>query len=130
MTSNRILQLNAVSTAGCAVGMLATRGTLYSLFGLQTPILLDVLAIGLLAYAAALAVAARWESIDRPTLMLFTIADGAWVAASAVVLLLFWGDMTPLARLLIIAVALVVEAFATLQFRAAGRVSGGSAQMA
>ena len=59
MTSYRILQLNAVSTAACAVGMLATRSTLYSLFGLETAILLDVLAIGLLAYAGALAVAAR-----------------------------------------------------------------------
>ena len=48
MTSHRILHLNALSTAACAIGMLATRGTLHQLFGLDTSLLLDVLAVGLL----------------------------------------------------------------------------------
>ena len=119
MTSHRILQLNAVSTAACAVGMLVTRGTLYSFFGLGAPILLDVLAIGLLAYAGALALAAARQPVTRQALMAFTVADGLWVAASVVVLLLFWGQLASVARFLIIAVGLVVEIFATLQFRAA-----------
>jgi hypothetical protein len=123
MTSHRILQLNAVSTAACALGMLAARGTLYSLFGLDAPILLDVLAIGLLAYAGALAFAAR-RRVDRQTLMAFTIADAIWVGASAIVLVAFWGQLALVARVLVIAVALVVEVFATLQFRAAGRAAG------
>lgn len=129
MTPHRILLLNAGSTAACAVGMLAARGVLYPLFGLDSPILLDVLAAGLLAYAGALAAAGLRHSIDRPTLMAFTIADGVWVVASAIVLLLFWNELAPLARMLVIAVALVVEGFATLQFLAAGRVEG-SASMA
>jgi hypothetical protein len=54
MTSHRILQLNAISTAACAVAMLITRGALYTLFGLGSPLVLDVIAIGLLRYAAAL----------------------------------------------------------------------------
>ncbi len=130
MTSHRILQLNAISTAACGVGMLATRGVLHVLFGLDTPALLDVLAVGLLAYAGALAFAAVRQPISRQTLMAFTIADAAWVVGSAIVLLLFWNQLAPLARLLIIAVALVVEVFATLQFRAAGRVAGRSPQIA
>jgi hypothetical protein len=119
MTPHRILQLNALSTAACAVGMLATRGTLYSFFGLEAPVLLDALAIGLLAYAGALALAARRQPVGRQALMFFTVADGAWVAASALVLLMFWSQLAPVARVLIIAVALVVEIFATLQFLAA-----------
>ena len=119
MTSHRILQLNAASTAACAVGLLATRGTLYSLFGLDAPILLDVLAVGLLVYAGALALAAHRQPVSRQALMAFTVADGLWVAASAVVLLLFWAELAPAARFLVIAVALVVELFATLQFLAA-----------
>jgi CHASE2 domain-containing sensor protein len=110
--------------------MLATRGTLYSLFGLDAPILLDVLAIGLLAYAGVLAFAARRRSVGRQTLMAFTIADAIWVGASAIVLLVFWGQLAPLARVLVIAAAIVVEAFATLQFRAARRTTGGSPQIA
>ena len=58
MTSHRILQLNAVSTAACGLGMLATRGTLHAFFGLDTPALLDLLALGLLLYAGALLFAA------------------------------------------------------------------------
>jgi hypothetical protein len=119
MTSHRILQLNAVSTAACAVAMLATRGMLYSFFGLPAPILLDVLAIGFLVYAGALAFAAQRQPVSRRALMAFTVADGLWVAASIVVLLLFWSQLAPVARFLIIAAGLVVEIFATLQFRAA-----------
>ena len=63
--------------------------------------------------------------------MAFAIVDALWVAGSAVVLLLFWGQLTPVARVLVIAVALAVEVFATLQYRAArkgdqeSRRSGG-----
>jgi hypothetical protein len=121
MTSHRILQLNAVSTAACALGMLATRGTLHTFFGLDTPILLDALAIGLLAYAGALAFAAARQPVSRQALLAFTVADGLWVAASAVVLLAWWGQLAPVARFLIVAAGLVVEIFATLQFRAARR---------
>jgi hypothetical protein len=45
------------------------------------------------------------------------------VAASGLVLLLFWSELAPVARVLVIAAAVVVEVFATLQFRAAGRVA-------
>ena len=124
MTSHRILQLNAVSTAACAVVMLIARGTLHTFFGLTSPLLLDVIAVGLLGYAGALAVAAQHRPIRRPTLMFFTIADAIWVGGSALVLLMFWGQLMLLAKVLIVAVALVVEVFATLQFRAAGRLTG------
>jgi hypothetical protein len=130
MTPHRILQLNALSTAACAAGMLATRGTLHLLFGLDTPALLDALAVGLLAYAGALVVAAQRPLVGRRTLIAFTIADAAWVAGSVVVLWVFWAELAPVARLLVIAVAVVVEGFATLQFRAAGAVNARSADVA
>jgi len=130
MTSHRILQLNAASTAACGLAMLFARATLYPFFGLDTPALLDVLALGLLLYAGALAFAARRQPVTREVLMAFTVADGLWVVASAMVLLLFWGQLAAVARLLVIAVALVVEVFATLQYRAAGRAPRGSLQVA
>ena len=124
MTSHRILQLNAVSTAACALAMLITRGMLHTFFGLESAILLDVVAVGLLAYAGALAFAAHRQPISRSTLMFFTVADVAWVVGSALVLLMFWGQLALLAKVLIVAVELVVELFATLQFRAAVRIAG------
>jgi hypothetical protein len=123
MPAHRILRLNAFCTAACAVGLLAGRRTLHPLFGLASPTLLDVLAIGLLAYAAALAVIAARPAIERAALIAFSVADAAWVAASGLVLLLFWSELAPVARVLVIAAAVVVEVFATLQFRAAGRVA-------
>jgi CHASE2 domain-containing sensor protein len=101
-------------------GMLLTRGTLHSLFGLEAPIVLDVVALGLLAYAVLVAFAAKRRSVDRRTLLAFATADAIWVFGSAVVLLLFWGQLAPLARLLVVVVALVVEVFATAEYRAAG----------
>jgi hypothetical protein len=120
MTPNRILNLNALSTAGCAVAMLVSRGTLHTLFGLDTPLLLDTIAVGLIAYAVALAFAARQPSVTRQALLTFTLIDDAWVVGSAAVLVMFWWDLAPIARALTIAVALVVEVFALLQYRAAG----------
>jgi hypothetical protein len=130
MRSHRILQLNAIATAACAVGALAVRSALHPLFALQTPLVLDILAVGLLSYAGALAWAAQSRPVTRRALMLFTVVDGLWVAASAVVLVTFWAQLAPVARLLIIAVGIVVEVFATLQFRAASKVAGASPQMA
>ena len=123
MTPHRILGLNATATAACAIGMLLTRGSLYTLFGLETSLLLDVLAIGLLGYAAALAAAARCQRISREVLVVFTLADATWVIGSTVVLLACWDQFAPLARFLVFAVALVVETFAMLQFRAAEAAS-------
>ena len=125
MTPRRILGLNALVTAVGALGMLATRGTLYTFFGLETSTLLDVLAVGLLGYAGLLWLATR-RTISRQTLMRFTAADVLWVVASAVVLVMFWSQFDTIARLLVIAVAVVVEIFATLQYLAAQRAQLGT----
>jgi CHASE2 domain-containing sensor protein len=130
MTSHRILQLNAMSTAASGAGMLAARGILPALFGLDSPLLLDLVAVSFLAYAGLMAAVAHRRPVTRQALIAFTVADALWVAASALMLLLFWADFSPVARFLVIAAALVVEVFATLQFRAAGRASAGAPQMA
>jgi hypothetical protein len=119
MTPQNILLLNGTSTAACGIGMLLTRGFLFTQFNLSSPWLLDVIAVGLLAYAGALIVAARRETVERQALLAFTVADAAWVVASVVVLTIYWAEFTLLARFLIIAVALVVDFFAMVQYRAA-----------
>jgi hypothetical protein len=129
MTPHRILFLNGLSTAACGVGMLLTRNVLFREFGLQTPWWLDVIAVGLLAYAGALVVAARRDTIERPIMLGFTAADAAWVAGSAVLLTLYWAELSPLARFLVIAVALAVDLFAMLQFRAAGTLTPSSPRL-
>lgn len=119
ITSNRILQINATATAATGLAMLAGRAFLPPLFGLGSPLLLDLIAIFFLAYAAGLLYFAARPRVERSALLTFAAADGAWVVGSAVVLLLFWTQFTPIARVLIIGVAIVVDVFAMLQFRAA-----------
>ena len=119
MTSNRILQINATATAVTGLAILAARGFLPPLFGLGSPLLLDLTALFFLAYAAGLFFFAARPQVERSALLAFAAADGAWVVGSIVVLLLFWPQLTPLARILIIGVAIVVDTFAMLQYRAA-----------
>jgi hypothetical protein len=130
MTGHRILQFNGLSTLGCAAAMLATRTTLAPLFGLASPLLLDIVAIGLLVYGAALLIAARQRPVAREVLLAFTAADVLWVAGSAAILIAYWANLAPIARMLIVAVALMVEALATLQFRAAGGWGGREERVA
>jgi hypothetical protein len=120
MTPRQILSINASATAITAVAMLAVRSALAPLFGLGTPLLLDVTAVSFLIYAGVIALAAARRPVAREALLAFAAIDVAWVVFSAVVLLLFWSDLTPVARALVLVVALIVEVFATLQYRAAG----------
>ena len=125
MTPRRILETNALFTFVSAAVTLALRSMLHPLFGLDTPLVLDIVAVGLMAYVVLLFVAARRQPIERQTLMAFALADAAWVLGSAIVLLLFWAELTPIARVLVIVAALAVEVFAALQFRAAGTAPSG-----
>jgi hypothetical protein len=119
MTANRILQLNAVITTTCAAAMLIARPYLYPLFGLVSPMWLDVATAVFLGYAAALLLAARQRTVQRAALVAFTIGDGLCFAISLLVLLVFWSHLTPIARILIGVTAMVVDGFAMAQYRAA-----------
>ena len=123
LTANKIVLTNAAATAASGALMLAARTVLYPYFGLGSPLLLDVIAIGFIAYAAAMIAAARRPVMSRATLMALAAADASWVVVSVGVLVVFWPALDPIGRALIIAVALVVEGFATLQFAAARRVN-------
>jgi hypothetical protein len=119
MTANRILQLNAVITTICAVAMLIARPHLYPLFGLVSPMWLDIATIVFIAYAAALLASARPRTVPRAALVAFAIGDALCFAISVVVLLAFWWHLTPIARVLIAMTAIVVDGFAIAQYRAA-----------
>jgi hypothetical protein len=119
MTAQRILQFNAGTTLACAMAMIAARNVLYPWFGLDSPMAIDAVAIAFIAYAGAMFSASRRRPVERQALMPFAIADWTWVAASGLVLLLYWNQVAPAGRLLLIVVALAVDVFATVQFRVA-----------
>ena len=121
LTAHRTVLIDAIATAASGVLMLAARGILYPLFGLTSPLLLDLTAVAFLVYAAAISVVAMRPVISRAALMTIVFANLADVVASLAVLITVWAHLDPIGRALIIAVTFVVEAFAALQFVAARR---------
>jgi hypothetical protein len=119
MTTHKILRLNALITAASAAAMLLARPVLFPLFGLSTPMWLDVTAAVFVLYAAALALVAGRASIHRAALVAFTIGDSLCFVASLAVLVVFWSDLAPVARVLVVMTAVVVDVFAMAQYRAA-----------
>jgi hypothetical protein len=130
LTAHRAVLIDAAATAAAAALMFAVRPLLYPYFGLTSPMLLDVTAAAFIAYAAIIALAALRPVIPRGALMTIVGANVAYVAASLAVLVVFWSQLHPVGRGLIVAVALAVELFATLQFVAARRAPSASAQLA
>jgi hypothetical protein len=119
MTPNKLLQLNAAITAVSAVAMLLARPYLYPLFGLTSPLWLDVATAVFIVYAVGLVVAANRPIVQRAALVAFTIGDSLCFLAGLVLLVAFWSDFTPLGRVLIAMTTVVVDVFAMAQFRAA-----------
>jgi hypothetical protein len=126
MTPARILQFDALASAGCALALIVAGAWLAPHFGLASPALLQSVGVALLGYVALLVWTSRRPAIERSQLLAFAAADVLWVVGSAALLVLFWGEMTVLARTLIVAVALVVEAIGVLKYVAAGRVSAAA----
>ena len=125
LTAHRAVLIDAAATTATAVSMLAARGILFPYFGLSSPLLLDVTAAAFIVYAGIIGLVAARPTISRSALMTVAGANVGYVVASLAVLVMFWSQMHPVGRGLIVAVALAVEAFAMLQFAAArGRREG------
>lgn len=128
LTARHTLLIDAAATTATAILMLAGRTRLYPAFGLESPAVLDLAAIAFLIYAAVIALAAR-RGVSRTVVMTTAAANAGYVAASVAVLVMFWSELPPTGRALIVIVALAVEAFAMLQFSAARFLSPqGAAQ--
>lgn len=119
LTAHHTVWLDAAATTATAILMLAARNLLSPYFGLTSPLLLDVTALAFIGYAAAIALVAKRPTISRAALMTIAAANVAYVVASAAILIAFWSQLAPIGRAMIVAVAIAVEAFATLQFAAA-----------
>jgi hypothetical protein len=119
LTARRAVLIDAAVTTASAVLLLAARTMLYPFFGLTSPLLLDLVAAAFIAYAAIITLVARRNVISRTALLTVVGANAAYVVGSIVLLGMFWGQLHPVGRALIFAVAMVVEAFAALQFVAA-----------
>jgi hypothetical protein len=123
LSARHTILIDAAATTATAVLMLAARGFLYPYFGLASPQLLDIAAAAFIVYAGIIGLAAARPDISRTTLVTIAGANVAYVVVSMILLAMFWSVLEPAGRVLVVGVALAVEAFAFLQFTAAYRTA-------
>ena len=117
MTARRALLANASFTAASAIVLIALGDVLYPLFALRSSTVLTVIGVVLLLYAGALVIETRRDPPNPRAVLTAALLDAGWVVGSAILLVAAWSALAPAGRVLIIAAALVVEAFAFLQYR-------------
>jgi len=132
----RVLALNAASSAGTGALMALFAGPLGRLFvpdggtllGLSPAAWILATGLGLLPFAAMVALAAARTVPPRGGVGAIIVLDGAWVAGSALLLVLAGTALTWPAWIAIIVVADAVALFAFLQARFLRRLDPGPAR--
>lgn len=112
-----LLTSNAVFSALCGLSILVFTSTLSEWMYPLPPEWLRFIGLALLPFAAWLPWAALRQTIDVRQVRLIIILDWAWVAASAVLILLQAGNLRPFAYWLIAVIACAITSFAWLQGR-------------
>jgi hypothetical protein len=121
---SRVLLSNAAFGVVCGVICLVWARPLAAAFGGAPPMILTVLGVGLLLFAAELAWIAHRMPENRRVLTIIFALDVAWVIASALLLLAGWIPFTPGGTWTVILVADVVAVFAVLEFIGLRRMRG------
>jgi len=117
----RTLQANGIFSSVSGIILIAGAVQITSFFGLSSPIILVVIGVVVLLYAASLFMAAARRTIDRRTGFRYATIDGAWVLGSVVLLLTNWVPFTTAGKWSVALAALIVAIFAGLQCYGAWR---------
>lgn len=116
--ARRLLALNAIFTAACAVPMVIASGAIARavLYSKDGTVIVSVIGLALLGYAAAL-LFARNRAPDnlRRWLITFSAADAVWVLSTALLLLAMPASFTPVGQVVAVAIAVVVGWFGIRQ---------------
>ncbi len=113
----RALLSNAAFSSISGFSMLVFSAPLSQLIGLSQPVPLRLIGAGLLLFAGSIIWTATRPSIPAKAVRAIIWQDWAWVAASAVVILLQAFDLSNIGYFLIAGVAAIVALFAVLQHR-------------
>lgn len=115
------LAANAAFSLSSALLMLFRPALVGEWLGIHAPLILQVVGIGLAAFAAELIYQATRQRVTTWRALLASAADFSWVAGSIVLLLTFPQLFSPLGIALVLAVAGAVFFFGAWQLWAAGR---------
>lgn len=119
-----IMRTNAAVTGACGLVMLVGAGPLARFLGVEAPLALTAVGVGLLLYVPVLLWMARRADQDRRVGFVAAALDGLWVLGSLALILTNVLPLTPEGRWLIAAVADIVAVFALAQLYAAWRMKG------
>jgi hypothetical protein len=119
-TPDRLLRYtlrgNSLFSAISGLVCIADADWLAAQFGNLPPLVIAIMGVGLLGYAAALFYVTQQARITRAQALTFVLADAAWVVGSVVLLATGWLPMTTIGWWLEAIVAVIVAGFAELQF--------------
>lgn len=111
----RVLWINAAFSAVSAIVLVGASGGLSTLFGGANPWIFRGIGVGLLLFAADIAVSCRQPRISRGKALYFSVSDFGWVAGSALLLIVVPLPSTAIA--VVGVVGLVVLALGVAQYR-------------
>lgn len=106
---------DAIITGATGIGMFAGAGLLATLFGLPDQ-LLRYAGLSLLPFAAFVGMLARQEHVSRTAVRVVIAANALWVVDSVLLLSTGWVAPSVLGYVFVIGQALIVAAFAELQY--------------
>jgi hypothetical protein len=107
---------NAAFSSVSGLVFLLAANPVSTFLGVNAPIEIALLGIGLMGYAALLFYNASRPMIDPSFALFAVIGDSLWVLASIVLLVTGWLPFTTEGKWAVAIVAMIVDAFATLQF--------------
>jgi|SRR5215467_11223168 len=116
------LRANGIFCAFCGLLLAVGAEPIATFLGWSTFIPLIVIGVGLLLYAALLLRRVARAPVDARTGMFYVIADTTWVIASVILLLTNWVPFTIDGNWAIAIQAIIVAAFALLQFIGVKRI--------
>ena len=111
----RVLLADGVIVAGSGMLLALAAGPLGDLFDLPV-LLLRLAGIGLLPYSAAVLFVATRAAIPRRGAWAISVLNLIWAGASLLLLAIDWVDPSSLGIIFIVAQALIVLAFADLEY--------------
>lgn len=110
-----VLLADAATSATTGVLLMAAASSLAPLLGLPADFLFEV-GLMLIPFAASVFLVARGKPISRPFVAAIAAVNALWVAGSIAFLLVDWLEPNALGVAFVLVQALVVAAFAELQY--------------
>jgi hypothetical protein len=111
-----ILYGNAIFSGGSGLLFILASRPVARFIGIDMPVAILVLGIGLAGYAAFIYINAARPAISRSFVLTAVIGDSLWVLLSIILLLTGWVPFSVTGQWAVGIVAAIVDVFATLQW--------------